>query len=98
MRIRNVFAVTAAIPLAAAFVGFSAPGVANAGCGGAMTPWGGGQFCDSDYWPDGSYNHCVTVMVMGFGAPPSCNRVCPPGPQNPVIPAPYPGPGPGGRC
>jgi len=48
----------------------------------------GGGFCDTDYWPDGSYNHCVTVAVFGYGG--SCDRVCPPAGGG-FIPAPYPG-------
>ena len=50
----------------------------------------GGGFCDADYWPDGSYNHCVTVAVFGYGG--SCDRVCPPAAGG-FIPAPY-----AGRC
>ena len=40
MKVRNLFTVAAAVPLAAVLVGVSAPGVSNAGCGGAITPWG----------------------------------------------------------
>ena len=56
--------------------------------------WGpfGGGYCDSQYWPDGSYYHCLNTRWGG-----SCGRVCPPPPGG-VIPAPYPGPGPGGAC
>ena len=61
-------------------------------CGGGGSPFGGGAYCDGDFWPDGSFNHCVQVYVLGFGGT-SCGRVCPGNP-----PAPYPGPGPGGRC
>ena len=63
-----------------------ADGCAYGGFGGF-----GGGYCDTDYWPDGSFYHCVTVAVFGYGS--TCNRVCPGNP-----PAPYPGPGPGGRC
>src|SRR6476619_6648188 len=38
---------------------------------------GGGGYCDSDYTPDGSYTHCETVYVMGFGGT-NCYRVFPP--------------------
>ena len=27
----------------------------------------GGGFCDTDYWPDGSYNHCISVAAFGYG-------------------------------
>lgn len=62
------------------------------GCAGGGGFGGGGGYCDNDYWPDGSFQHCVTVYVLGWGGT-SCGRVCPGNP-----PAPYPGPGPGGRC
>jgi hypothetical protein len=66
------------------------------GCAGGGGFGGGGGYCDNAWWPDGSYQHCVTVYVLGFGGT-SCGRVCPPPPGS-AIPAPYPGPGPGGRC
>ena len=28
----------------------------------------GGGFCDSDYWPDGSFNHCVTSRPETSGS------------------------------
>ncbi|UXA08695.1 hypothetical protein KXD96_11855 [Mycobacterium sp. SMC-2] len=35
--------------------------------------------------PDGSYDHCVSVSVLGFGGT-QCYRVCPPDPSNPSVP------------
>ncbi len=49
----------------------------------------GGGYCDSNYWPDGSFYHCYQVSVFGTGG--GCGRVCPGN-------LPYPGPGPEGRC
>ena len=64
--------------LAFSYMAAAAP--ANAvGCSSGGSPWGGGGYCDTDYWPDGSYMHCVTVYVMGFGGS-QCNRVYPPAP------------------
>lgn len=61
---------------------------AQAQCGfGGFGGFGGG-FCDTDYWPDGSYNHCFSVAAFGYGG--SCNRVCPPAGGG-FIPAPYTG-------
>jgi hypothetical protein len=41
--------------------------------------FGGGGYCDYDYAPDGSYMHCETVYVLGFGGT-NCFRVYPPAP------------------
>ena len=48
----------------------------------------GGGFCDTDFAPDGSYNHCVTVSAFGYGG--TCDRVCPPAAGG-IIPGPYTG-------
>ena len=71
--------------LSFSYIAAAAP--ANAvGCQSGGSPWGGGGFCDSDYWKDGSYMHCVDVYVLGFGGG-SCGRVCPPPPGAPAPPA-----------
>ncbi len=62
-----------------------ADGLPTAGCQGGRTPWGGGTYCDSNPYADGSYDHCVTVSVLGFGGT-QCSRVCPPDPANPAVP------------
>lgn len=66
-------------------------------CQGGWSPFGGGGYCDGTRYMDGSYDHCVNVSVLGFGGM-QCGRVCPPVPDNPAIPLPWPGPGPEGRC
>lgn len=72
--------------LLAALVGvglaIATPALAHAeGCSGAHGPMGnGGSYCDTDFWPDGSYMHCVTVNVFGFGGQ-QCNRIYPPAPE-----------------
>ena len=85
----------AAISGAAALVGsaavaFAAPASAMPNCQGGNTPWGGGTFCDSQSYSDGSYDHCATVNVLGFGGT-QCGRVCPPDPANPAVPLPWNG-------
>jgi hypothetical protein len=86
-----------AAALVGAYVGFAGPASASPMCQGGWSPYGGGSYCDGQAYSDGSYDHCANVSVMGFGGM-QCGRVCPPGPDNPAIPAPWPGPGPGGRC
>ena len=54
-----------------------APPSQATGCGSGGSPWGGGGFCDTDYRPDGSYMHCESVYVMGYGGE-NCFRVFPP--------------------
>jgi len=49
------------------------------GCGGFDSWAGGGGYCDYDYQPDGSYMHCVHVIVLGFRDQ-QCNRIYPPAP------------------
>jgi hypothetical protein len=59
--------------------------------------YGGGfgsfGYCDGPWYPDGSYDH--QVFAMGGWM---ISRVCPPAQDNPVIPLPWPGPGPNGHC
>jgi hypothetical protein len=71
--------------MAAVALGMASP-VSATGCQSGGSPWGGGGFCDTDHWADGSYMHCVDVYVMGYGGS-SCGRVCPPPPGAPVPPA-----------
>ena len=87
----------AASLVGATAVALAAPaGAGPAGCQGGWSPWGGGSYCDGTSYVDGSYDHCANVTVMGFGGM-QCGRVCPP-PAGSSIPAPWPGPGPEGRC
>ena len=70
--------VLAALGIAGAVAGglaLAAPANAT-GCAYGNGGWGGGGFCDSDYAPDGSYMHCESVYVMGFGGS-NCFRVHP---------------------
>ncbi|ULN41339.1 hypothetical protein MI149_27785 [Mycolicibacterium crocinum] len=75
-----VIAVVAAV-LSAAGIAFAAPSAADCGGGGngGWTPWGGGSYCDGDPYPDGSYDHCVSVTVLGFGGT-NCQQIYPPAP------------------
>jgi uncharacterized membrane protein len=90
-------AAVGATALLGGYVAFAAPAGAQPACGGGWSPYGGGNYCDGGQYWDGSYDHCVTVSVLGFGGT-QCGRVCPPPPENPAVPAPWPGPGPDGRC
>lgn len=51
--------------LAAGGIALAAP--ANAGCQAGWTPWGGGEICDGPIAPDGSFQRCQSVGVLGFG-------------------------------
>lgn len=64
-------------------IALAAPAQA-AGCSYGSGGFGGGGYCDTDYWEDGSFNHCVTVMVLGFGGT-TCNRVCDNGTNMPPV-------------
>ena len=91
--------VLAALGIAGAITGglaLAAPAQAT-GCSSGYGGWGGGGFCDTDYWRDGSYMHCVNVTVLGFGGG-TCNRVCPwPDPGN-MAPPPLADMDPRTRC
>jgi hypothetical protein len=52
---------------------------------GRLDPVGGGEYCDGYTYENGSYDHCVSVTVLGFGGT-KRNRVCPPDPANPAVP------------
>ena len=86
-----------ALALVGSYIGAAAPASAMPNCQGGWSPWGGGNYCDGQTYGDGSYDHCANVTVLGFGGM-QCGRVCPPAPDNPAMPAPWPGAGPGGRC
>jgi hypothetical protein len=51
--------------LGASGLAFAAP--ANAGCQAGWTPWGGGEICDGPVGPDGNFERCQSVGVLGFG-------------------------------
>jgi hypothetical protein len=84
---RNIVIAVLAALMSTGGIALAAP--AHAECEGSgqggYTPWGSGSYCDGDTYQDGSYDHCVTVIVLGFGGT-QCNRVCPPDPANPAIP------------
>lgn len=48
-------------------------------CGGAMAFGSGGSQCDGPVNPDGSFERCISVYVMGFGGW-NCFTVFPPPP------------------
>lgn len=83
---RRLIASGLAVLFGAGVLALAAPAQAE-GCASGNGGWGGGGYCDTDYAPDGSYNHCVTVDVMGFGGS-QCNRVYPPPPPGPDAPPP----------
>ena len=76
---RTLIASGLAVLFGAGVLTLAAPAQAEGCASGSGGGYGGGGYCDSDYWPDGSYMHCVTVYVMGFGGS-QCNRVYPPAP------------------
>jgi hypothetical protein len=54
-----------------------APATQAQPCGGAMAFGSGGSQCDGAVNPDGSFERCVSVYVMGFGGW-NCYMVFPP--------------------
>jgi hypothetical protein len=56
--------------LVASGIALAAP--ANAGCQSGWTPWGGGEICDGPIAPDGTFQRCQTVGVLGFGGSMPC--------------------------
>ena len=83
MKTRKVLAAAGITGAVAGGLALAAPANAE-GCGNGYGMGNGGGYCDTDYWPDGSYMHCVTVSVMGFGGS-QCNRVYPPAPEAPAV-------------
>jgi len=59
--------------LAAGGIAFAAP--ASAGCQAGWTPWGGGETCDGPIGPDGNFQRCQSVGVLGFGGTIPCFTV-----------------------
>lgn len=55
--------------------GIASAAPANAGCQGGFSPWGGGQICDGPIGPDGNFQRCETVFVLGFGGSLPCFTV-----------------------
>jgi hypothetical protein len=67
---------------ALAMWGIGAVGVAppaNADCGSGYVWGNGGGQCDGPFYPDGSFQRCVTVFVLGIGGT-NCFIVPPPPP------------------
>lgn len=78
---RKIVIALSAAALSAGGIALAAPAGADCGGGGngGWTPWGGGSYCDGATYPDGSYDHCVSVTVLGFGGS-NCWRVYPDAP------------------
>ncbi len=78
---KKIITAVGAAALSAAGIALAAPAAADCGGGGngGWTPWGGGSYCDGNPYQDGSYDHCVSVTVLGFGGT-NCQRVYPPAP------------------
>jgi hypothetical protein len=88
---RNLTAILGAASLVgAATIALATPASADTYCQGGFSPFGGGNYCDGARYTDGSYDHCATVSVLGFGGT-QCGRVCPPDPANPALPLPWDG-------
>lgn len=86
---RRIVIALCAAALSAGGIALAAPPAEACSAGnGGWTPWGGGSYCDDNAYPDGSYDHCVSVTVLGFGGT-QCNRVCPSDPANPALPLPW---------
>lgn len=77
-RLRRLVAATAsALVLTGAGVGWAADAAAVPGqCGNAIVGGSGGGFCDYPADADGTWMHCETVYVLGFGGT-NCFRVRP---------------------
>jgi hypothetical protein len=58
------------------------PNIPADGCGGAVIFGNGGSQCDGPIQPDGSFERCTSVYVLGIGGW-SCYQVYPPPPPNP---------------
>jgi hypothetical protein len=87
---RTMILTLMAAGLSAGGLALAAPAEADCAGGGngGFTPWGGSSYCDGSPYEDGSYDHCVTTIVLGFGGM-QCNRVCPPDPANPGVTLPW---------
>ena len=68
-----------AVRFGAGVLALAPPSQATGCASGSGGGYGGGGFCDGDIAPDGSYMHCESVYVLGFGGA-SCNRIYPPPP------------------
>ncbi len=74
---RLLAAVDAGAVLAGTGIGFAADAEAVPGqCGQGFAFGSGGGFCDGPIGPDGTWLHCETVYVLGFGGT-NCYRVRP---------------------
>jgi hypothetical protein len=67
----------------------SAPQALADGCSSAVVWGNGGGQCDGPYYPDGSFQRCVTVYVFGIGGS-NCFTVPAPGPAPVAATAPPP--------
>jgi hypothetical protein len=76
-----VAAVAAALAMGALAMGalVVAPPAQADGCGSAVVWGNGGGQCDGPYYPDGSFQRCVSVYVLGIGGS-NCFIVPPPPP------------------
>ena len=61
----------------------AAPPAHADGCGNVVVWGNGGGQCDGPFYPDGSFQRCTTVYVLGFGGT-NCYLVPPPAPPLPA--------------
>ncbi|MCV7209940.1 CDGP domain-containing protein [Mycolicibacterium canariasense] len=78
MKAKIAGAVLVALALSGAGAVASAP-PASAECGSTVIWGNGGGQCDGPFYPDGSFQRCVTVYVLGIGGS-NCFIVPPPPP------------------
>ncbi|MEN4475085.1 CDGP domain-containing protein [Mycolicibacterium cosmeticum] len=78
MKAKIAGAVLVALALSGAGAVASAP-PASAECGSTVVWGNGGGQCDGPFYPDGSFQRCVTVYVLGIGGS-NCFIVPPPPP------------------
>jgi hypothetical protein len=78
MKAKFAGAVLVALALSGVGAIASAP-PASAECGSTVVWGNGGGQCDGPFYPDGSFQRCVTVYVLGIGGS-NCFIVPPPPP------------------
>ena len=79
MKTRRVLAALGIAGAVAGGVALATPAQATGCASGYGGGFGGGGYCDFNYGADGSYTHCESVYVLGFGGQ-NCYRVFPPAP------------------
>lgn len=79
MNAKGAIAAAATASMLAVGAVVTAPAAQADGCGTAVVWGNGGGQCDGPYYPDGSFQRCVSVYVLGIGGS-NCFIVPPPPP------------------